>query len=230
MSDNSTGGDREHRRRKSRIKVVVRGAVEGARQMMRVQPLGGEEPPAAEPFTNSGLLGHGAPAAARQPDKVMDADFRQLLQVIAAVATAVWRARTKLEGQPGVELPREFRHLPRHVQAAWDALVAGGIEVQDPKGQRYVPGMAVNPLTFQPVEGLGSEVICETIKPTVFYKDVLIQRADVIVGQPIDDKGTAIATGLAGDNTTVDNEPTNSTTPDGSIPGIPGQQETNPTD
>jgi hypothetical protein len=209
--------------------LAVRVAIERAGQVMRAQPVKGEEPATFRAFANSGL-GSGALTTVRQPDKVLDADFRHLLHVIAAVATAVWRARAKLEGQPGVELPREFRHLPRHVQAAWDALVAGGIEVQDPKGQRYVPGMAVNPLTFQPVEGLGSEVISETIKPTVFYKDVLIQRADVIVGQPIDDKGGSIATGLAGDNTTVVNERTNVTTPDGSIPGIPGQQKTNPTD
>ncbi|MFZ1937292.1 MAG: hypothetical protein WAU84_26435, partial [Thermoguttaceae bacterium] len=133
--------------------VIARGAIDGARQMMRVQPFGAKEPP--------DLV-----TAAKQADKGLGADSRHLLLVIAAVATAIWRARTKLEGQPGVELPSEFRYLPRHIQAAWDALVSGGIEVQDPKGQRYVPGMAVNPLAFQPIEGLGSEVIQETIKPT----------------------------------------------------------------
>ncbi len=194
--------------------VIARGAIDGARQMMRVQPFGAKEPP--------DLV-----TAAKQADKGLGADSRHLLLVIAAVATAIWRARTKLEGQPGVELPSEFRYLPRHIQAAWDALVSGGIEVQDPKGQRYVPGMAVNPLAFQPIEGLGSEVIQETIKPTVFYKDVLIQRADVIVGQPIDDKSAATKSGLAHNNTSTDGEPTGSTMPDGARPGVPGQQQAN---
>lgn len=106
------------------------------------------------------------------------------LKTIAAVATAVWRAKSKLDSEASRELPTELRNLPRHVQAAWDALAAGQVQVDDPIGRRYLPGMAVNTLTIQPVEGITIELILETIKPSVYFQDVLIQRADVIVARP----------------------------------------------
>lgn len=106
------------------------------------------------------------------------------LKTIAAVATAVWRAKNKLDAEADAELPDELRNLPRHIQSAWDALEAGKIQVDDPTGRRYVPGMAVNTLTIQPLEGITVEVIHETIKPSVYFNDVLIQRADVIIARP----------------------------------------------
>jgi len=112
-----------------------------------------------------------------------------LLQVIASVATAIWRMRTKLEGQASAELPAELRHMPRHVQAAWDALAAGDIEIQDPTGQRYVPGMAVQPVTYSPDSSVPPNTIVETLQPAVFWKDILIQRADVILASPADEPG-----------------------------------------
>lgn len=81
-------------------------------------------------------------------------------------------------------LPSELRHLPRHVDAAWDALLSAGLIVKDPKGQRYVPGLAVNPVAFQPVDGVDIDIIAETLKPSIQFQSMLIQRADVIVARP----------------------------------------------
>jgi molecular chaperone GrpE (heat shock protein) len=74
--------------------------------------------------------------------------------------------------------------LPRHVQTAWDALEAGGVSVHDPRGERYDPGMAVNPVTYIPDASVPPNTIVETLKPSVFWKDVLVQRADVILAAP----------------------------------------------
>jgi len=106
-----------------------------------------------------------------------------LLRAMASLATAIWRIKSKIDASP--ELPSALRHLPRHVQAALDAMRAAEIEIWDPTGQRYVPGMAVRPIAFQPIEGMNTETIHETIKPSVVYKGEFIQRADVIVAQPI---------------------------------------------
>jgi len=110
-------------------------------------------------------------------------DHEVLLRAMASLATAIWRIKSKIDASP--ELPSALRHLPRHVQAALDAMKAAEIEIRDPTGQRYVPGMAVRPIAFQPIEGVNTETIHETIKPSVAYKGNLIQRADVIVAQPI---------------------------------------------
>ncbi len=111
-------------------------------------------------------------------------DQQALLGTLAAVATAVWRVRSRLEAVAPSSLPSELRHLPRHVDAAWDALLSAGLVVKDPKGQRYVPGLAVNPVAFQPVDGVDIDIIAETLKPSIQFQSMLIQRADVIVARP----------------------------------------------
>ena len=118
--------------------------------------------------------------------------------------------------------------MPRHIQAAWDALAAGDIEIQDPTGQRYVPGMAVNPITFQPMEGVGTEVIHETIKPSVFYKDTLIQRADVIVARPLDEKDMPMTPASDDHSVVGDGKPVESATLDQSVQGGQDGHEARP--
>ena len=114
-------------------------------------------------------------------------ELSEALKTLAATATAIWRVRSKFETGINAELPSELRHIPRHIQAAWDALAAGHIEVRDLTGERYVPGMAVNILAFQPLEGISSEIIHETIKPSIYFNDTLIQYADVIIARPMRD-------------------------------------------
>jgi hypothetical protein len=135
-----------------------------------------------------------AEVATHAPDHPTEGNPDRMLQMLAAVATALWRMRSKLADESATEMPFALRNLPRHIQAACDALKAGGVEVVDPSGQSYVAGMAVTPIAFQPVEGVLVEVIHETIKPTVFYKNRLIQRADVIVARPMDDGSMATQT------------------------------------
>ncbi len=198
MSLDATDDDRKGRRTGGRIKVIMQRIVDGAWQMTHPGPFRIAESPDLIGVSKDVLCTQGDVPSAGPTVQNMDADFRHVLQTMATVATALWRVRTKLDSESKAELPTELRHLPRHVQAAWDALASGGIEVLDPRGQRYVPGMAVNPITFQPVEGVGTEIIHETIKPAVFYKDLMIQRADVIVARPVDDKDAATLSGLGG--------------------------------
>jgi hypothetical protein len=179
--------------RKREFLVRLLRGVDNARQWAQPAPFRIEEPPedgeaprtrvAGNAFRNS-PLGATNSAGGDLADSSADISADQSRQTLAAVATALWRVRAKLEAVGDVELPSELRHLPRHIQSAWDALAAGGIEVRDPTGERYVPGAAFNPLTFQPVPGLDTEIVFETIKPAVLFKNNLIQWADVIVGVP----------------------------------------------
>jgi hypothetical protein len=225
MSADTTDGDPKGRRKGRQIKVIMRRSIDGARQMIHHGPFRIAEPLDFVIVSKDALAGQEDTQAGRMTAQNMDADFKHVLQTVAAVATALWRVRTKLESESNAELPSELRHLPRHIQAAWDALASGGVQVQDPRGQRYVPGMAVNPITFQPMEGVGTEIIHETIKPSVFYKDVLIQRADVIVARPVEDKATTTLSGPADDQVSLGDQ--------ADRPGMPGQatadsQQVNP--
>jgi hypothetical protein len=113
-------------------------------------------------------------------------EHNELTKTLTNIATSIWRIKEKLKQYDLASLPSDLKLLPRHVQAAWDALINGDIEIIDFAGERYVAGMAVTPIAFQPMEGCTTESICETIKPTIYYKGKLVQRADVIIACPIE--------------------------------------------
>jgi hypothetical protein len=74
--------------------------------------------------------------------------------------------------------------LVRQLESARDALSAVGIEAKGHTGESYVPGLAVTVLAFEPKAGTISDVIAETVKPSVFFRDALVQPAEVIVSTP----------------------------------------------
>ena len=159
------------------MKDMLQHGMESVRQLMQPAAFRIAAPEESERKAEAHNADDSTPASAED-------QLNAALKTIAAVATAVWRAKTKLDTEAEAELPDELRNLPRHIQSAWDALEAGKIQVDDPTGRRYVPGMAVNTLTIQPLEGVTFEVIHETIRPAVYFSDALIQRADVIIARP----------------------------------------------
>jgi hypothetical protein len=116
-----------------------------------------------------------------------DPELRKLYGVLADVLTGLWRMRRKTTAN--VSEPEEvLRSIRRHLDATWDVLAASGIEVRDYFDQKYVNGMALR-LTFQPTEGVKTETITETIKPSIFYKRRLIRMGEVIVAIPMNASG-----------------------------------------
>lgn len=104
--------------------------------------------------------------------------------LLADVATGLWRARKNLVVE-GSDVPRDgMGKVFRHVQSVYDALETAGIQIRDHAGERWVDGRSINVVAFQPMSELSQEIIIETIKPSVFYNDQHIQKAQVIVGTP----------------------------------------------
>ena len=177
------------------MKEMLQHNMESVRQLMQPAAFRIAAPEESAPRAESQSLNDPAPESA-------DDQLTAALKTIAAVATAVWRAKSKLDAEADTALPDELRNLPRHIQSAWDALEAGKIQVDDPTGRRYVPGLAVNILTFQPLDGITYEKIHETIKPSVYFNDALIQRADVIIARPTGEASRD----AVGDDVTKDTE------------------------
>jgi len=114
--------------------------------------------------------------------KISSRKEEDLLNLAVEMGTSVWRLQRRLaiEG----EVPEEIRRVLRDLESAWDALRQGGIEIKDHTGEKYVRGMALRVIEFQPTPGLTREQIMETIKPTIYRKDKLVQMGEVIVGVP----------------------------------------------
>jgi hypothetical protein len=103
---------------------------------------------------------------------------------IADLATRLWRVRQAMLRSGSVEqgdgADRGFRHLDRLLAHLEEA----GVKVVDKTGSFYDAGMVMNVVSSEPMDGIGREIIKETIKPAVYRGDRLIQTSQVVVGVP----------------------------------------------
>ena len=111
-------------------------------------------------------------------------EIQHLYRLIAHVATGLWRIRRKMVSEGAADLPAEMAAACRHLEATMDVLKDGKVEIRDHANEKYVTGMALKVVAFQPTPGIQFEMIAETIRPSVFYRGALIQRAEVIVATP----------------------------------------------
>jgi hypothetical protein len=103
---------------------------------------------------------------------------------LSEIGTGLWRLRQKMT-QPGTDKPtEEMRRAYRHLESIWDTLQKDGVNIYDHTGQDFDAGKSLKVLAFQPSPGLRRERVIETIKPTVYVGEEMIQMGEVIVGTP----------------------------------------------
>lgn len=108
----------------------------------------------------------------------------KIKELYASLSIGAWRLKKKMidpqTQHPLGEMSRAFRHL----ESILDTLEKEGIEIKDHDNMPFDSGLSLKVLTFQPTPGLKKEMIIETIKPSVYYKDERIVMGEVIVGSP----------------------------------------------
>ncbi len=107
---------------------------------------------------------------------------QELLDMAADVGTLVWRVQQRLATTG--EHTKQLQRLSRDIERTQDALTQGGIEIKDHTGGDYDGGMALRVITSQPVPSLARRQIIETLRPTIYYRDRIIQMGEVVVGVP----------------------------------------------
>lgn len=122
------------------------------------------------------------PTAAPEVDGPADTSDPALgASTVADVATSLWRLRSRMPADAdGVRA----RSMSRQLEAAWDALEAAGVEIQDHVNDPFDPGLSITVVAYQPTPGLRREQVIEAVRPTVYLSDRVIQKAEVIVGTP----------------------------------------------
>jgi hypothetical protein len=103
--------------------------------------------------------------------------------MLADIATGLWRLRQRLVDATGEPLEALRRPL-RDVEMLLSRLREENIEIQDHTGSAYDPSQSLRVAAFQPVPGMESDRILETLKPTVYHHQERIQVGEVIVGIP----------------------------------------------
>ncbi|MFT3869627.1 MAG: hypothetical protein QM715_14320 [Nibricoccus sp.] len=125
-----------------------------------------------------------AAVAAPAPAVSSDAYLDEFGGSMAALATQVWRARNRIIDPETGEPREEMRRLHRHVEGAFEALREMGLVINDWLKQPYDSGLPVKVLTFQPASEVQRDTVLEATRPTVIWKERLLQMGEVIVGIP----------------------------------------------
>ena len=120
-----------------------------------------------------------------------------LLSMAVDVGTLVWRIQRKLSDIS--DLPASLRRISRDLESTWYALAQSGVEIKDHNNQEYHPGMALRVITSQPVASLKRQQVIETLKPTIYYKDKILQMGEVIVGVPEKPRASGITEDITPD-------------------------------
>lgn len=117
------------------------------------------------------------------PEK--DKEYMQLLNLIGEICIGLWRAKSKMIDPNNGEPFETTRRALRPIESTLDLLRQNGFEIKEKTNSPYVIGMLEKVITWEHKEGLTSEVIIETIKPTIVYQEKVIKQGEIIVGVPL---------------------------------------------
>ena len=126
-----------------------------------------------------------APKESAVPDQAAAREIEAMMTSLCQVATNIWRAKTKMVDPVTQEPKEETRRLYRHVEGAMEGFAQMGLQINDLLNQPYDAGLPVKVLTYQPTPGVTRDTIIEVVRPSVLWKDRLLQVGEVVVGIPI---------------------------------------------
>lgn len=102
-----------------------------------------------------------------------------LLKPLVSIATNVWRARRKMTDRTSGEIRDEMKGVNRHIEAIGRALNDLGIEIRDHTGEAYDEGQPLKVIAFKVVPGLKAPCVSETLLPSIYWKNRLVQNGEV---------------------------------------------------
>lgn len=123
----------------------------------------------------------GAEPARVTPSTEAKTDY---FRVMAAVTNNAWRARNEIVDPRTGQVREDAQAIGRHIEAIFRSLAEFGIEVYDHNGQPYEEGQPLTVVETIPTPGLNQKVILETVLPSIFWNNRLIQNGEVKISKP----------------------------------------------
>jgi hypothetical protein len=140
-----------------------------------------EEVTGEDPLQDAAGSGGEQPMPDGPPEPPVD-----LKPLLVETGTGLWRFRRDLVDRESGE-PREgMQHALRRLEMLLDAWEAYGFCLRDHTGEVLPDSGAygLKVITYEPTSGLQQEIVIETIRPTILFRDELLQMGEVVVGIP----------------------------------------------
>jgi hypothetical protein len=109
---------------------------------------------------------------------------------MASIATNTWRAKTKIADATTGEIRDEMKRVGRHIEAIYRNLGELGIIIRDHTGEPYDEGQPMKVVASKPTVGLTKKRVSETLLPSIFWYDHLIQNGEVEIAIPTNEMET----------------------------------------
>jgi hypothetical protein len=111
-------------------------------------------------------------------------DATKLEGLALQIGNALWRIQQRFVDRSSGKLREEYKKLARHVESISEALGTVEVQIQDHTNQRFVTGLALDVIAFEPCEDIDQEIVIETVAPSIYVGDKKLQTGKVIVGTP----------------------------------------------
>ncbi|MDP2209423.1 MAG: hypothetical protein Q8K98_11745 [Bacteroidota bacterium] len=111
------------------------------------------------------------------------------IKLFADIGTGIWRLRKNMQQPNTSDKPMQgMERVYRHLMSIWDAMTQAGVQIRDHTGEVLPEGgvYSLDKIAHQPTPGITREKVLETVRPSVFYKEQMIQMGQVIIGIPIE--------------------------------------------
>ncbi len=107
-------------------------------------------------------------------------DERRLHRPYADLANG-WLRVWNLTRQPGTGQPKEeMRRVVPHLESLRDTLESLGLEIIDHTGKEIPDGLDLEVIGYQVRPGLKRDRVVDTVRPTVYFRDQMIQKGRVL--------------------------------------------------
>jgi len=121
------------------------------------------------------------PVIPSKPVEVVPASF---IKGLLAIATSAWRAKAKMidstTGEPRPEMARVYKDIER----IYRHLEEIGFTIKNHTGDPYDDGQPMKVITSQPRQDANRKYVLETLLPTIYWNDRIIQHGEIEIAIP----------------------------------------------
>ena len=116
-----------------------------------------------------------------RPIEVVPPSF---LKGVLAIATSAWRAKAKMVDATTGEVHREMARVYKDIERIYRHLEEIGFTIKNHTGDPYDDGQPMKVITSQPRQDATRKYVLETLLPTVYWNDRIIQHGEIEIAIP----------------------------------------------
>jgi hypothetical protein len=106
------------------------------------------------------------------------------LKALVSIATNAWRAKVKMVDATTGEVREEMKRVDRHIEAICRSLAEVGVVIRDHTGDAYDEGQPMKVVASKPTPGLDKKRVSETLLPSIFWNNRLVQNGEIEIATP----------------------------------------------